>query len=223
MTVLQIIQAVVQRVGKSIISDYGENFIVETMARIYKETNEDLKCLQKEYTFTFDATAVTNGYMDLPADWLWPTRLSPYRIWRDPKVYLSSEPNTFTIAQRRLYIAGVAESDVFDTMYVSQGKTLVNKTDAEIIGPPDSSATEANTPEWTPDVYHPFLIYATALELKPNYPLQAQDLMKYQSLRQKLDRSYWLQQLAAEPKEGPGVRQDSYTTNLDPYAIVDNP
>lgn len=208
MKVTAIEDAIVQRVGKQIIADFGAAFLLETMKRLYKEANEELKCLTKEKEYDFSTgTAATDGYMDLPADWLWPIRLdtSAHLNYRHPKVFSTSEAYTYTFLQRRFYVAGATEQTVIDSIYISQGLELVESSPVA-----DISVDE---PEWLPDLYHSYLIFAVAIDLGVNYPLEKKDIVNYQRLRQMLDRSHYLSDLASEPTEGPQAR----LSVIDPY------
>ena len=207
MLVTAIEDAIVHRVGKDIISDFGAVFLLETMNRIYKETNEELKCLTKEYEFTFSAADVTNGYKDLPADWLWPIRLdaTDHLTYRHPKVFSLQESYTYTFIQRRMYVAQASEQTVIDSLYVSQGLELVESSPVADVS--------VSSPEWQPTLHHSHLIFATAIDLGIDYPLMKKDIVNYEKTRQALDRSHYLQDLASEPTEGPEAR----LSIIDPY------
>lgn len=208
MKVTAIEDSIVQRVGKKIIEDFGAAFLLETMNRIYKETNEELKCLTKEKEFDFSTgTAASDGYMALPSDWLLPIRLdtSDHLSYRHPKVFMTSEAYTYTFFQRRFYVAGAGEQTVIDSIYTSQGLTLVESS--------PKADVSVDEPEWQPDLYHSFLIFAVAIDLGVKYPLLQRDIVNYEKLRQMLDRSHYLSDLASEPKEGPEAR----LTYIDPY------
>lgn len=221
MNVPSIFNAILHRVGRNIITDFGAPFVLESMDRIYHETNDNLRALIKEYTFTFDSDDADNGYIDLPSDWLWPVRIDPFRIFRHVQTYKSSEPNTCTFELSRFYVAGVQEDDVFDAMYYALGKQLVNETDTEYAAQNDAyKLIYTNVPEWSPTHLHAFLIYATAMELAADYPLRAQDEVAYQRLYTQLDRRAWLKTLAQPIEEGPDARQTTYTSNVDPYEIT---
>lgn len=208
MKVTAIEDSIVQRVGKDIVSNFGAAFLLETMNRLYKEGNEELKCLTKEKEFDFSSgTAADDGYMDLPADWLWPVRLdaTDHLQYRHPKVFSVKESHTYTFFQRRFYVANTSETTVVDSIYISQGLTLVEANPVA-----DVSVDE---PEWIPDLYHSYLIFAVAIDLGVDYPLMQKDIVNYERLRQALDRSHYLSDLASEPKEGPEARLSA----IDPY------
>jgi hypothetical protein len=178
------------------------------MNRLYKEANEELKCLTKEHEFDFSTgTAATDGYMDLPADWLWPIRLdtTDHLSYRHPKVFSAQESYTYTFFQRRFYVAQASTETVIDSIYISQGLELVESTPED-----DVSVDE---PEWEPSLHHSYLIFATAIDLGVDYPLMQKDIVNYERLRQALDRSHYLSDLASEPKEGPEAR----LSLIDPY------
>jgi len=222
MLISAIIDAILFRVGKHIITDFGEPFVLASMNRIYNEVNEDLRALEKTKTFDFSTVpdVTVTPYMDLPDDWLYPRKISPYLMYRDAQVFENEEPNTCSFFSNRFYVASVAEDASYDALYYAQGSRLVNETDAVYAL---RSAAEkllyANAPEWKPTFLHSFLIYATALELAQDYPLRKQDERKYSKLHEQLDRRRWLQTQAHPTLEGEKARENDYTVQMDPYAL----
>ncbi len=222
MLIPSIFNAIIYRVGRKIITDFGAIFVLETMDRIYHETNEELRCLEKTYTFDFSTVSDPEAtpYMDLPSDWIYPFRIDPWKIFRDSTIFMYNEPNTCTFFGNRFHVAGVTEDDSFDVAYYGLGKVFVNETQATYDA--QSAAyklANINEPEWKPTHLHAFLIYATALELAADYPLRGVDEAKFAKLYNQLDRRNWLKTLASPSLEGPGVRQSDYTETTDPYAI----
>jgi hypothetical protein len=222
MNVPSIFNAILHRVGRRLISDFGAPFVLETMDRIYHEINEELRCLEKTYTFDFSTVPDPSAtpYMALPADWIYPLRVDPYKIFRDPTVFMYEEPNTCTFFNNQFHVAGVTAEDSFDVAYYGLGKILVNETDVEYAAQVAAyKLLYTNVPEWSPTHLHAFLIYATALELAESYPLRKQDEAKYSRLYTQLDRRNWLRTLAQPSEEGPHARLTDYTETTDPYAL----
>jgi len=218
MLVSEIVDQILFRVGRKLISDYGEPFLLSTMNRLYHEVNEDLRALEKTTTFDFSTVPDPSAtpYMSLPADWLYPFRMSPYKIFRQPTVFSESEPNTCTFYDNKFWIAGATSQDLFDVGYYGLGRELVNETNAVYNAhSAEDKLIYINVPEWSPSHLHSFLIFATALELSENYPLRKTDEMRYSKLYEQLDRRNWLRTLAHPIEEGPDVRQ---TVITDPYA-----
>ena len=222
MLIPSIFNAILHRVGRRLISEFGAPFILETMDRLYHEVNEELRALEK--TRVFDFSTVTDPsdtpYMDLPTDWIYPFRIDPYKIYRDPTVFMYNEPRTCTFFDNRFHVAGVTTEDSFDVAYYGLGRVLVNEEQATYDARLDASKLlYINEPEWKPTHLHAFLIYATALELVESYSLRKQDEAKYARLYNQLDRRNWLKTLAQPTEEGPHVRQSDFTELTDPYAI----
>lgn len=221
MLISSILDAVIHRAGKQFIADYGEPFILESLNRIYKEASEEYRALEKEYTFNFaDVTDVeATPYMDLPADWLYPRKIAPFRIFRDAQIFNNEEPDTYTFALRRFYVAMVAADSSFDTIYYSLGRTLVNQTPVVYDAQEDAyKLLNINEPEWTPEHLHGFLIYSLALELSPQYPLMQMDMVKLAKLTEQLDRRRHLSTLANPIMIGEEARRNDYSTEIDSYA-----
>jgi hypothetical protein len=281
MTVANILQAVIHRVGRTILEENGEPFLLEAMNRVYQRLNDERPSLERTWYASFensdqklkydaltadftesltvtggtsgatgvieeiwdngdnsgtlilssvsgtfeDNEALTDsstgaatvnganesaGYVAAPSDVVRPFRITPYREYRDPEVFLSDEQWTFSIFNDRLYVARASDEDRYQVAYYSVGKTLVRTvSDAD---------TEVSTPEWN-SRFHQLLIYETAMELSANYPLMAKDERTAKKLRSALKRQMYLKQEASPNVQGPQRRNpldnDAYSRNPD--------
>jgi hypothetical protein len=61
-TVATLMQDIIHRVGKKVLAENGEAYILRAMNRIYKRVNEDLGILEREWHFVFSAGDQKLGY-----------------------------------------------------------------------------------------------------------------------------------------------------------------
>lgn len=199
MTVKEIIEHILFRTGRKLMEDHGPQFIIDVMNKQYNWANTEFLLLEEseDYTFTtYDADGV--DYKNLPARCIsgGVFRITPFMVFRPKNVYSSSEANTYTLYNRKLYFSNVTSSTEITINFYSQGKTLVDKTDAEITAG-DTGEEEANTPQWAQTNWHWFLVHSVARELAPNNPFrktddeeQAKFISLFQSHRALAVRSY---------------------------------
>lgn len=205
MTVAEIIQQLIlpTRLGKKAIEDYGEPFILKIMNQIYRRLNEEWKLVRLTTTLSFDGVDTdTIDYLTLSAvttNHIAAFRIVPFCAWRHPQVYRKTEPNTFSIWDGKIHFSRVTEDSEFEYEYFSFGSTLVSGT------PGDG---EVNAPEWKNESIDPLLLYETAIQLSPDYPLRDQDMKELAKLRYRasLERIGANRQAASPTIEGPGPR-----------------
>lgn len=217
MTNSEIINAIVARVGKAFIRQYGEAFVLETMNRIYLQCNEEYSLIEKQTTFAF-TTFDTDGlkYKELPSDWIRPYRIDPFRSYRQPHVFDDQrEYNTFTIHKGNIYFSNVSAQSSFTVDYYATGITLqVQQSGGQTV------ESQYLSPEWE-SWLHPALIYFTALELMADYPLRKQDLYQAEQYKDRMINLKLDRQSAAPNIVGPLQRLRPYLPDDDVYLVND--
>lgn len=207
MIVKDMIDHIVNRVGKKILEDHGPKFIISLMNERYHYYNRKYKgAITEEWELSFDDDA-TDFSADLPDRFLEPYYIDPLAYWRPVKVFNDSEAGTFTIdpGLKKIYFVN-ANGQTFNIKYWSIGKTLVDKETASL------QDGEINEPEW-PDDLHWLLVIDIATHLSNEYPLYKQDLYDLEDYKKQL-RKLRISQNAANPIiTGPGPRRSSVSND----------
>lgn len=213
-----IIRDVAYRLGDLKMNDYPPAVILRAMRRLYQRLNHEFMPLVREITVndTNYATFSTNGYIALPADWIRPFKMYhsgdmldvlEYRSW---EVYDSTEDDTFSIHNNRLYISDAASDTEVIVSYYSAGYTLVDAEDAAVL------TGEVNEPEY-PDHLQQVLMYGTCIDLSNQYSRFESDLRMFLKLQSALGDLRNFQQAVTPETAGPKERR-SYLEVSDPYA-----
>lgn len=189
MTVQEIIEDVIHRVGKGLLQEHGEYFFLRALNRIYHRLNA-------EYNPLIETTALAAGTFDenttsysLPSRYI--RLINMEEVWHyvPPQLWKSDLDNSFTIMAQTLHFTDVDADTTMTLYWYSRGKDLVAVASATPI--PD---TEATSPEWPADL-HQLLIYETALELSADYPLMNKDIVESRRLRTRLSAIRHISQL----------------------------
>lgn len=208
MTVVDIMRYARIRAGSMAFDKFGPPIIKEQLNTWYKQYNDDYELVAGTQTFAYpnyDADGIY--YTNLPDDWQRMKTINPYRIYRHPQVFRTTEPQTYTIEGNQIKFSGVSATSSFEVGYVSTGKTLV-----EVI---DDADTEADKPEWLPKSLHNALMLKLALWLNPGYDQAAVDLQDLQRIEEAMESYRFNKQNASPVREGMQARIETYAN--DPY------
>lgn len=201
----EIVEDVAFRLGTPTGKPYNPPMILRAMNRVYKRYNRKYMPIEAETVFTFSQADIDAEiiYKDLPADWIRAFRISPKLNYRDNNVFVKEEEYTYTIHRKRFYVGAVAANDSYTVDYYSSGGKLVNK---------ETPATgEVNTPEWDED-FHQILLYATCLELSPQYAYADDDRQALRELRSSFFNHISNKQATDMHQTGPPAR--TITTDI---------
>lgn len=176
MTVQDLLDDVVHRVGKKLIQGNGEPYILRAMNRVYQRINGQFSVLEEELDLAA-GTFTSQTYYDMPDRMVSVFRMDPYREFIHPDLFSESNSShvngeIFTIYNRRLHFPNADADTAIKMLFYSSGKTLVNDSSA--------SGDNTNAPEW-PERYHDILLYGTAIELSHDYPGREEDAGKMQT------------------------------------------
>ncbi|MCB0302847.1 MAG: hypothetical protein KDI38_03620 [Calditrichaeota bacterium] len=181
MTVQEIIEDVIHRVGKGLLQEHGEYFFLRALNRIYHRLNAEYNPLIETTTLAAGAFSSSVSTYTLPSRYI--RLINMEEVWNyvPPALFKSDLRYSWTILGLTLHFTDVDADTTMTLRWYSRGKDLVTVYSAT---PPDTDA-EATSPEWPGDL-HQMLIYETAMELSPNYPLLQKDAMEALRLRNRL-------------------------------------
>lgn len=183
MKTYEIMDGIIHRVGKQVITNHGAKWLIDKINERYHFYNHRFKgAVASQLVITFDEDETDFSY-DLPDDFLEPYKIDPLVYWRNPKVFDPQENDTYTIDKGKIYFVSAAGEEI-TIDYWSRGKTLVDDVDANVY-PAVSDSPNINEPEWEDPELHYLLVLSVALRLGIKYEgmeIDVVDMKEYERL-----------------------------------------
>ena len=184
---------------------YSPVMVLRAMNRVYGNLNEESHIITREWEIDFSSPgandSVTDGYFALQDDFIYPYQVrTSGGYWFDyvsPEVFINTSFRRFTIDNGRIYFTNVDSDSAFVVKYFSSGKTLVNKSDADV-----NTDTEVNDPEY-PKHLKDILMYGAAIDLSVSHPQYQYDLAKFNDLQVKMKRYAKIKDFSSPQRTGP--------------------
>lgn len=216
MTVQEIIEDVIHRVGKSLLMEYGEPHFLRALNRIYGRLNAEHTPIIEETVLSAGTFGDAATY-DLPARYVRLIRLKPHREYISPVLFNDlSVGSIYTFLGQTMHFTNVDSDTEITLWWYSTGKNLV----IDVVSEDDDIAT----PEWPADI-HQLLIYETAMELSADYPLLKKDIYAARKLTSRLAAINYNAQAASpqQMRDGYAIRPPGRFSNnqLDDDGIFD--
>ena len=208
MTNQEILEEILQKIGRNIAAETGPKVIISRMNQLYKEYNLRFRGAVKNTTTITFAEGETDTTETVPSDWIEPYIISPQAVWRPPVVFDNTENGTYTIDNGVIKFALNAAGFTFTIAYFSKGKELV-------VLDPGQSATnsQVTSPQWRDDL-HRLLVLAVATRESNEYRMYQQDLVDRTELERQLKKFARLSLTSANPIiGGPEFRRNSIETD----------
>jgi len=178
MTVEELIEDIVHRVGTELLRQNGPKFILRAINRNYYNINRELMPLLRNVTL--NSFTDTVNYITRPSDFIQFAALYPEYDFVSLQEFLSANTSqkVYTLKGDKIYFRSVDSTTSIEAWYYSRGYELVDST--------APANEQVNEPEWPEKDLHQILIYATALDLSPDYPMRARDEAMFFKLKARL-------------------------------------